>query len=87
MVTFGYELHSNGSALDATFDAGVIKITVPTDAARHWATSETAVSIKGSVECGGSTLKVLVEKDFECLTPREGENHDNRFPNPNKTEG
>jgi hypothetical protein len=30
----------------------------------------------------GAKLTILVEKDFACLTPREGEDESDMFPNP-----
>jgi hypothetical protein len=30
-------------------------------------------------------LRIVVEKDFACLTAREGEDESDNFPNPNPT--
>ena len=34
---------------------------------------------------GGAVLQILVEKDFTCLAPREGEDDSDTFPNPQAT--
>ena len=33
----------------------------------------------------GVVLRVLVEKDFACLTVREGEDDEDAFPNPHES--
>ncbi len=78
---FSYELHVDalsGAETVAAFSHGVIRLTVPTEQARHWATDDSEVSISG--QCG--SLELLIEKDFECLQPRSGESQSNRFANP-----
>ena len=30
----------------------------------------------------GVTLKIVLEKDFQCFNPRPGENESDNFPNP-----
>lgn len=74
---FRYEI-TTGETMAASFDNGVIRVTVPRDESMRWASDDTRVSIRGDV----GPLSVLVEKDFECLEPREGESQSNRFPNP-----
>ena len=57
-------------------------VNVPEAAAREWASNESDVSIRGEVPLDEGDLRILVEKDFECLEPREGESQSNRFVNP-----
>lgn len=73
-TTFGYELHP-GETTGASFADGIMKVIVARDEADRWASDDTAVSIRG-------VQGLLIEKDFECLDPREGESQANRFPNP-----
>lgn len=80
--TFGYMLETGVAKLSASFKAGTIVIRLPDDAARAWAIDDAEVSILGALTLAHGTLQVLVEKDFECLEPREGEGQNNRFPNP-----
>ena len=84
-MTFVYSLTiADIDRMQSSFDGHRIKITLPTDVARHWATDDAEVSIHGEQSLPGGTLKLLVEKDFECLEPRDGEDQSNRFPNPAK---
>lgn len=65
---------------------GELTIAAPVDALGYWATTETEVSLRAAVPTpDGGQLAVLIEKDFECLEPREGESQSNRFANPKKT--
>jgi hypothetical protein len=76
----GCLLRPQGTSIAARFDGGTITIDVPASRVRGWARDETQVSIAQTIE--GHTFGILIEKDFECLEPRPGENQRNRFPNP-----
>jgi hypothetical protein len=64
--------------VQSTFRDNRLAVILPTQVARQWANDETAVSITG--RHGPTSL--LIEKDFECLDPRAGEDQSNRFRNP-----
>jgi hypothetical protein len=81
---FGYRLETGVAEVCARFDSGTMVIGLPDSTARTWASDDTQVSIRGALPLPDGILQVLVEKDFECLVPREGEGQDNRFPNPKK---
>lgn len=68
--------------VSAELEDGVLTVTLPKATVERW-TRPDEVSIRGEQPIGdGETLKILVEKDFECLTPREGEDQSDLFPNP-----
>lgn len=67
----------------ASYRGGEISVTLPAPAANHWARTESEVSIRARLPVDGGALSILVEKDFECLAPRDGESQTNRFHNPN----
>lgn len=70
-----------GDTLSATLSARGIEVTVPGDVARAWATGD-SVGLEGARELGeGKTLRILVEKDFACLTKRPNEDDADAFPN------
>ena len=63
---------------------GVIRVSVPQSAVERWQRTD-EVTISGELALGGSeTLKILIEKDFECLNPRPGDEDADTFPNPAK---
>ena len=74
--TFSYALETAGEEIGASFANGRMTVNVPHAVAVRWGNTE-EVSLRGRE--GG--VEILVEKDFACLVPREGENPD-AFPNP-----
>lgn len=86
-ATFTYRLAvAEQPDTTARFDDGTMLVTLAGEQARSWASDETRVSIKAAETLtDGDTLQLLVEKDFECLEPRSGEDQSNRFVNPKAT--
>ena len=81
---FVYEVESSPASVSPGASLSDCKITVrlPEDAVKEWADSE-QVSITGEQRhSNGDTLDILVEKDFACLAPREGEDESDMFPHP-----
>lgn len=66
----------------AAFEDGTITVAIPGDVMATWL-DPAEVSIHGSQPLAeGEPLEILVEKDFACLEPREGEDQENLFVNP-----
>lgn len=81
--TFEYCLLSSPSDTDlrASFDEGRIAIRIPAAWIKQWPESpqvgfENTLTVKG-----GTSLHLLVEKDFVCLD-RDPETQKDQFPNP-----
>jgi hypothetical protein len=86
---FAYVLESSPASVqpEAFFSDRVITIRVPEAMALAWASSE-QVSINGEQTLDdGGLLTILVEKDFTCLAPREGEDESDMFSNPQADSG
>lgn len=77
---------SDAARPEASFDETVIVVRVPRPVLRQWAASEEVSISGGQPLAGGEELSILVEKDFACLTPREGEDEADMFPHPLKGE-
>lgn len=80
-----YALEASKDAMGPTarFATGRLTVSVPRSSVGQWAGSEEQVSIEGTQPLeGGGRLAILVEKDFRCLTPREGEDESDMFPHP-----
>jgi hypothetical protein len=57
-------------------------VRLPETTVLAWASSE-QVSIEGEqVLADGAKLKILVEKDFVCLTGRDDEDESDMYPHP-----
>ncbi len=81
---FRYELESSPASVSpgAFLSDGVMTVRLPESTVLAWATTE-QVSIHGEqLLLDGDKLSILVEKDFACLAPREGEDESDMFPHP-----
>lgn len=81
---FTYQLKSDHEARRPTahYAQDTMTITLPAAQVSEWAsTDQVSIRAEQAVE-GGSALKILVEKDFACLQPREGEDESDMFPHP-----
>jgi hypothetical protein len=67
----------------ADFSRDRLVVQIPRSMARQWAATE-QVSITGTQPLDEGSLSILVEKDFACLAPREGEDEADMFPHPLK---
>lgn len=74
---FTYALETSGETIGAAFTDGRMTVNIPRTVAARWASTE-EVSLRG----GAGGVEILVEKDFACLVPREGEGDSDAFPNP-----
>ena len=76
---FSYSLTplADATAVDAMFDDGAMRVTLPVATAERWAETE-EVSLHGAA----GQVSILIEKDFDCLEPREGDEKLDTFPNP-----
>lgn len=84
---FSYQLSVSdaGATTTAEFREGGIEVVLSAPQAQQWALSETEVSIVVDAPIANGSLALLIEKDFECLDPRDGEDQSNRFRNPKAT--
>jgi len=82
--TFTYRVESSPASvtLDASYDADGMTVRLPESLVLSWAATE-QVSMAGEQALDeGRVLQILVEKDFACLAPREGEDESDMFPHP-----
>ena len=82
--TFRYCVESSPASVSiaALFSDNEISVRLPETTVLAWANSE-QVSISGEqVLADGDQLKILVEKDFVCLTNREDEDESDMYPHP-----
>jgi len=74
-----------GDAPAARFTGDSLVVRLPQAEIAGWAGSEEAVSLRAEQPIGaGETLSLLVEKDFECLVPREDGDAGDLYTNPNR---
>jgi hypothetical protein len=75
--TLIYSIESgSGEEIAASFEDGRIRVTLPRARAKQWVLSDEA-----GIEGSSGPLRVLVEKDFQCIHRASEEDVDS-FPNP-----
>ena len=80
-LAYGLKLDSQ-ERLEVSYSADRIHVLVPEAMAQRWA-QPGEVALQGEQAlAGGGRLEILLEKDFACLTPREGDEDADTFPNP-----
>lgn len=74
---FIYCLQSSTSeAVEAYFNDNCMLISIPQEMSKAWASSNDV-----GIEAEQNQLKIIIEKDFACLSPR-GEEDSDTFENP-----
>lgn len=87
VLTYRLAVDPEADAIRASFDDAAITVRLPQREAAEW-TGTARVSLRGGQPAAdGSELSILVEKDFQCLAPREGEDESDMFPHPEAAAG
>jgi hypothetical protein len=74
------------ASMESTDQGQQVRIEVVSADAQAWAGSD-QVGFAGDEPLQIGPLEVLIEKDFTCITPREGDEELDTFPNPNVQAG
>ena len=84
--TFTYSLasHSSQETVTTHWAQQALEVTISEALAQELAQTE-RVSIREELRFGDAVLKVLIEKDFKCLTTRQGEDESDNFENPQES--
>ena len=82
--TFRYSVESSPASVTsaAFFSDNQIIVRLPETTVLAWAASEQVSIESEQVLDDGGTLKILVEKDFICLTGRDDEDESDMYPHP-----
>ncbi|MGI9203624.1 MAG: DUF7009 family protein [Woeseiaceae bacterium] len=86
--SFEYVFESSPATVkpEAHISNNVLTVRIPRLDVVQWAESEQVSIVSEQNLDDGDQLKILVEKDFVCLAPREGEDESDMFPNPKNSE-
>jgi len=81
---FGYALHAifDDPTISARFADGRVIVRVPAGAIRQWAQTEQIAIHAVQRTTDGSELRILIEKDFECIDASADEPQEDAFPHP-----
>jgi hypothetical protein len=67
---------------DARFEEGELQVRLPAALAARWAHTEQVGIEERIAGREGTALHLLIEKDFQCLHKRPGEDESDHFRNP-----
>jgi len=78
-----YRLRMDGDndVISASYASNLIEVLVPRTLAERWCGTD-LVTLSASQPLGGGELRLILEKDWACLAPREGEDESDNFPHP-----
>ena len=72
---------TDGADVRAVLEDGVLRVDVPRPLAREWCDTD-RVGLDGMQAVGTRGVRILVEKDWSCLKPREDEDDADAYPHP-----
>ncbi len=68
--------------VSASFEDGSLTVRLPTDLARNWGTTERIGIEAVQPSSNGTSLRILIEKDLECLDAPPEESQADAYPRP-----
>jgi Family of unknown function (DUF7009) len=71
----------NNQYISVSYDDNLIEILVPQALSERWWGSE-LVTLSATETVATGELRIVLEKDWACLAPREGEDESDHFPHP-----
>jgi hypothetical protein len=82
ILSYVVEISPQCSEVRALYSKGVIQVILPLNLAQALAsTNQVGIEHVQSI-AEGVTLKIVLEKDFQCFHSRPGENESDNFPAP-----
>jgi hypothetical protein len=83
-----YRLRIEGDTgvISASYASNLIDILVPRTLAERWCGTD-LVTLSASQPSAAGELHLVLEKDWACLAPREGEDESDNFPHPEAERG
>lgn len=81
---FEYVLESSPATVkpEAHMSNNVLTVRIPETEILSWSDSDEVSISATQLLDGGNELSILVEKDFACLAPREGEDESDMYAHP-----
>lgn len=80
------EISATTARPSARLSGSALTISLPEPDVKRWASTEQVSIAADEALDDGEVLKILVEKDFACLAPREGEDESDMYPHPQEQE-
>jgi len=84
-LTYRVKRDIASSDMRATFANGTVEIRLPEKAALAWCQTDEVTLAGSQPAAADAELRIVVEKDWRCLTAREGEDESDHFENPSQS--
>lgn len=80
-LRYRLRVDNNNSEISASYDVNLIDVLVPRPLSDRWCGTD-LVTLSSSQPLPRGELRLVLEKDWACLAPREGEDESDNFPHP-----
>jgi hypothetical protein len=80
-LRYKVRVDNNNQYMSASYKDNLIEILVPKVLAERWCVTE-LVTLSATETTASGELRIVLEKDWACLAPREGEDESDNFPHP-----
>jgi len=80
-LTYRLGTDTQSQEISASYSGNVIDIRVPQAAVLTWSRTD-QVTLSHSEPVADGELRVVIEKDWNCLAPRSDEDESDNFPHP-----
>jgi hypothetical protein len=80
-LRYRLEADRHRSEISVTYKDNIITFLLPRQLAERWCGSD-LVTLSATETTPAGELRIVLEKDWACLAPREGEDESDQFPHP-----
>jgi hypothetical protein len=80
-LTYRLRMDRNIASISVSYASDLIDIRVPRELSERWCGTD-LVTLSASQPLAAGELRIVLEKDWACLAPREGEDESDNFPHP-----
>jgi len=80
-LRYRLRVDNKSSEISASYMQNLIEILVPKPLSERWHATD-LVTLSASQPLAAGELRIVLEKDWACLAPREGEDESDNFPHP-----
>ena len=80
-LRYRLRVDSINNEISVNYDNNLIDILVPQALSGRWCGTD-LVTLSASLPVAGGELRIVLEKDWACLAPREGEDESDNFTHP-----
>ncbi|HVS75970.1 MAG TPA: hypothetical protein VHE11_03480 [Steroidobacteraceae bacterium] len=80
-LVYRVRVDRHGQEISGSYNSNLIDIRIPEALAERWCGTD-LVTLSASQTAPAGELRIVLEKDWACLAPREGEDESDNFPHP-----